>query len=291
MVDDTLRPPPDIPAPDPTPRQVSFPMPESAWETHFHVIDRSTGLVANRSYTPHDAPLTQVHALHAALGIQRRTFVQVSVHGTDNRAMLAALAADGPKARGIAVVDVTVPDAELAAMHDSGVRGVRINVLFGGGVGFRFVERLAPRIAPLGWHMQFLMDVSAPDVPWPALDRLPVPMVIDHMGHMDVRKGLDHPGFQRMLALVRDGRCWAKLSGAERISAQLAFPFGDVVPVAQALLEAGPARCVWGSDWPHVKMLKPMPDDGDLLNQLAVWAPDEALRKAVLVENPAQLYG
>jgi len=291
MTDDTASPPADIPAPNPAPHPVSFAMPPGAWDTHFHVIDRSTGLVPDRSYTPHDATLQQIHALHGALGIQRRTFVQVSVHGTDNRALLAALAADRGEPRGIAVVDETITEAALAAMHDAGVRGVRINVLFGGGVGFRLVESLARRIAPLGWHMQFLMDVSAPDVPWPVLEGLPVPMVIDHMGHMDVRTGLDHPGFQRMLALVREGPCWVKLSGAERISAQKAVPFDDVIPVAHALLEAGPTRCVWGSDWPHVKMLKPMPNDGDLLNQMSVWAPDEALRRAVLVDNPARLYG
>ena len=290
MANDLIDQPADIPAPDPSPVPVSFAMPAGAWDTHFHVIDRSTGLVPTRSYTPHDATLKQVHVLHGALGIRRRTFIQVSVHGTDNRAMLAALVADRPEARGVAVVDDTITDQALEDMHKAGVRGVRINVLFGGGIGFQLVERLAQRIAPLGWHMQFLIDVSAPDVPWPAIERLPVPVVIDHMGHMDVRKGLDHPGFQRMLALVRAGRCSVKLSGAERISAFETMPYDDVTPFARALLEAGPAHCVWGSDWPHVKMLKPMPNDGDLLNQLAVWAVDETQRQAVLVENPARLY-
>lgn len=281
---------PDIQPPQPKPNPVTFVVPPGAWDTHFHVIDRSTGLVPERSYTPHDAPLPQVHALHDALGIGRRTFIQVSVHGTDNRAMLAALAADGPDARGIAVVDNAVTDADLERMHAAGVRGVRINVLFGGGVGFDLVEALAPRIAPLGWHMQFLIDVSADDVPWPAMERLTIPMVIDHMGHMDVRKGVGNRGFQRMLALMQVGRCWVKLSGAERISAQETAPFDDVVPLAQALIDANPRQCVWGSDWPHVKMLKPMPNDGDLLNQLAQWAPDAAQRRAILVDNPARLY-
>ena len=287
----TDQPPPDIQPPQPHPNAVTFDMPDGAWDTHFHVIDRSTGLVPDRSYTPHDAPLSQVHALHAALGIDRRTFIQVSVHGTDNRAMMAALAADGPDARGIAVVNDTVADAELEAMHAAGVRGVRINVLFGGGVGFEFVERLAPRIAPLGWHMQFLIDVTAADVPWPALERLPVPIVVDHMGLPAVETALADPGFRRMCALMRDGRCWVKLSGAERMSARERAPFDDVVPIAQALLDSGPQQCLWGTDWPHVKMLKAMPNDGDLLNQLAVWAPDPALRQAILVDNPARLYG
>lgn len=291
MLGQTTAPAPDIPPPDPTPNPVTFAVPAGAWDTHFHVIDRATGLVPERSYTPADATLAQVHALHGALGIGRRTFVQVSVHGTDNRALLAALAEDGPDARGIAVVDDGVSDRALEDMHAAGVRGVRINTLFGGGVGFGLMEKLAPRISGLGWHMQFLIDVSAPDVPWAALKRLPVPAVFDHMGHFDARKGLADPGVRRMVAMMRDGDCWVKLSGAERISARKRMPYDDVTPIAQALVAANPGRCVWGSDWPHVKMLKPMPNDGDLLNQLAVWVPDAAARRAVLVDNPARLYG
>jgi len=283
-------PPPDIPAPQAVCNPVSFDVPEGAWDTHFHVIDRNTGLVEDRSYTPHDASLDQVRELHGALGIQRRTFIQVSVHGTDNRAMLAALAAEGSGARGIAVVDDSIADAELEKLHAAGVRGVRINVLFGGGVGFDFIERLAPKIAPLGWHMQFLIDVSAENVPWAVIEALPFPVVIDHMGYIDVRKGVSHPGFQRMMAMMRDGQCWVKLSGAERISGLDTWPYTDVVPFAQALLDAAPSRCVWGTDWPHVKMLTAMPNDGDLLSQLADWAPDPEIRRAVLVDNPSRLY-
>ncbi len=257
---------PDIPGPDPEPRPPGFAMPAGAWDTHFHVIDRATGLVPERSYTPPDAPLERLRALHDALGVARGVFVQVSVHGTDNRAMLAALRAT-PGYRGVAVVDETITDAELAAMHAAGVRGIRVNLLFGGGVGFAVGAALAPRIASLGWHIQLLIDVSAPDVPWDELARWPVPLVIDHMGHMPVARGAADPGFARMLGLLRDGKAWVKLSGAERISANRAPPFDDVVAHAQTLIEAGPDRCVWGSDWPHVMLPGAMPNDGHLLDQ------------------------
>jgi 2-pyrone-4,6-dicarboxylate lactonase len=284
------RPIPDIPGPDPDPRRPTVAIPAGAWDTHFHVIDGATGLVPERSYTPPDAPLERLRALHRTLGIARGVFVQVSVHGTDNRAMLAALGAT-PGYRGVAVVDEAVTDAELEAMHAAGVRGIRVNLLFGGGVGFAVGAALAPRIAPLGWHVQLLIDVASPAVPWDELERWPVPLVVDHMGHTAVARGPAEPGIQHLLGLVRDGRVWVKLSGAERISARRAPPYDDVVAHARALIEAGPDRCVWGSDWPHVMLPGAMPNDGELLDQLAVWAPEEVQRRKILVDNPARLYG
>lgn len=279
----------DIPGPDPAPHAPAFRMPAGAWDTHFHVIDSRHGFARGRSYTPPDAPRADLLALHRSLGIDRGTFVQVSVHGTDNRAMLDALG-QTQGYRGVAVVDSTVTDAELDAMHAVGVRGVRVNVLFGGGVGFDHMTRLAARISRLGWHMQLLVDVSAPDMPWDTIEALPCDRVIDHMGHADCGLGLDHPGFQRLLRLLRAGGSWVKISGAERISRQTRPPFADATAVAQALIAAAPDNCVWGSDWPHVKLSVPMPNDGDLLDLLARWAPDEAQRRRILVDNPLRLY-
>lgn len=279
----------DVPGPDPAPRAPGFEMPDGAWDTHFHVIDSATGFVPGRSYTAPDATLESLLALHQALGIKRGVFIQVSAHGTDNRAMLEALTAT-PSYRGVAVVDDSVNNAQLDQMHEAGVRGVRVNVLFGGGVGFDHLTSLAARVADRGWHVQLLVDVSAGEVPWEAIEALPCEVVVDHMGHWDTGLGLDHPGFQRLLKLVDDGKAWVKLSGAERISREQAPPFGDVVPVAQALIEAGPERCLWGSDWPHVKLPVAMPNDGDLLDLLPLWAPDEAQRRKILVDNPARLY-
>jgi len=279
----------DVSGPDPAPHAPGFQMPAGAWDTHFHVIDARQGFVAERSYTAPDATRQSLLALHQALGIERGVFIQVSAHGTNNTAMLEALRAT-PGYRGVVVVDDGVSDAELAELHRAGVRGVRVNVLFGGGVGFEHMTALAAKVARQGWHMQLLVDVSADDTPWAAIEALPCDLVVDHMGHWDTGLGIDHPGFQRLLKLVSDGKAWVKLSGAERISWQTTPPFDDVVPVAQALIAAGPERCVWGSDWPHVKLAVDMPNTGDLLDLLPLWAPDEAQRRKILVDNPTRLY-
>jgi len=217
--------------------------------------------------------------------------VTPSVHGTDNRITLAAIAGYGPEARGIAVVNADVSLGDLEAMHQGGIRGVRLNVLFGGGVGLQAFRPLAEKIAPMGWHIQLLIDVSRDLVGLAdEIRQLGVPIVVDHMGHMDVARGIDDPGFRLLLELVRDGIAWVKLSGCDRISS--AHPdYRDAIPVAQALIDAGPERMVWGTDWPHVSKAENMPDTGILLNRLADYAPDPGLRRAILVDNPARLYG
>jgi predicted TIM-barrel fold metal-dependent hydrolase len=278
------------PLPDVAPP--SFTVPPGACDTHAHVISDGVRYpyVEDRSYTPPPAPEDKYLAMLAACGMSRGVLVQVSVHGTDNRYMLDVLRRHPDTLRGVGVVTDDVTDQELEAMHAAGVRGLRLNVLFGGGVGFASLEPLAERIARLGWHLQFLMD--ARDLPplLPRLEKLPVPCVFDHMGHMPVAEGMDHPGFQALLHGVRDLGWWVKLSGAYRISDRFDSDFDDVVPWAQALIQAGPDRMVWGSDWPHVAVPR-MPDTGRLRNLLADWAPDAAQRRRILVDNPQRLYG
>ena len=267
-----------------------FVVPPGACDTHAHVIGDGTNypFVPQRSYTPPPAPLENYLAMLDGNGMSRGVLVQVSVHGTDNRLMLESLAREPDRLRGVAVVSESVSDHELHAMHAAGVRGLRFNVLFGGGVGFDALETLAARIAPLGWHVQFLMDVRhLPDI-MPRLIKLPVPCVFDHMGHMPVAEGQDHPGFKALLEGVRHHGWWAKLSGAYRIS-EGRDDYADVTPWAQALLAAAPDRMVWGSDWPHVA-IEHMPNTGHLRNLLARWVPDEAMRHRVLVTNPEVLY-
>jgi predicted TIM-barrel fold metal-dependent hydrolase len=142
----------------------------------------------------------------------------------------------------------------------------------------------------MGWHLQLLLDARDLAELAPRLRRLPVPAVVDHMGHMNVAHGIDHPGFQTLIDLVREGVCWVKLSGNYRISAE-GPPFPDVIPFARALIEAGPERMVWGTDWPHPALNDFMPNDGDLLDALDDYAPDQDLKRMILVDNPAQLYG
>ena len=278
--------------PDPHPKAPSFAVPPGATDCHAHVIGRpeEDPFVPERSYTPPPAPLEAYKDMHRALGIDRAVIVQPSVHGTDNRVTLDAIAGYGANCRGIAVVDETVTDRELARLNDGGIRGLRLNVLFGGGVGLHALEPLAARIADMGWHLQLLLDAQIMAELAPQIRRLPVPIVVDHMGHMNVTHGMDHPGFRALLGLVRDGVAWIKLSGNYRISAE-DHPFTDAIPFARALIEAAPEHMVWGTDWPHPALTEFMPNDGDLLDALLDYAPEPDLRNAILVDNPATLYG
>lgn len=269
----------------------SFVVPFGAVDTHAHVVAASEAypMVPERSYTPPPAPEDKYLAMLDATGMTYGVLVQISVYGTDNRYLLETLRRHPDRLRGIAVVSPEVTDAELEAMHAAGVRGLRINVLFGGGIGFKAMETLAHRIKDLGWHMQFLMDVNALPELMPRMTKLPVPGIVDHMGHTPVAQGIDAPGFSALRSLVRDHGYWVKLSGAYRISER--FPtFDDVTPFAQALIEDAPDRMVWGSDWPHVSLTR-MPNTGALRNLLPLWAPDADTRRRILVDNPARLYG
>ena len=279
-------------AADPDVRKPGFEVPARACDTHAHVFGPQSryDYVPNRSYTPPDALLADYLALHRALGIERGVLIQPSVYGTDNQAMIDALEQLEGRYRGVAVVEPDVDDQELQRLHQAGVRGVRVNLLFKGGVSFADVEKIAARIQPLGWHIQALIDVSEFENLYERLSGLPVDVVIDHMGHMHTDKGLGHPGLQALLKLLETGRCWVKLSGAYRFTAETEAPYTDVLPVARALVEKAPDRMVWGSDWPHPFVHIPMPNDGELLDMLWDWVPDAKLREQILVHNPARLY-
>ncbi len=279
-------------APDPNPCPPKFQMPAGACDCHAHVIGPPARypFVPERSYTPPDALLEDYKSLHKVLGIERAVIVQPSVHGTDNSVTIDAIAGYGPSCRGIAVVDENISEAELVRLHEGGIRGIRLNVLFGGGVGLQALEPLAERIEPLGWHVQLLSDATVMEELSPRICKLNVPAVVDHMEHMNVSKGLNHPGFQALLALVADGHSWIKLSGNYRISTDRPR-YKDAIPFAQVLIEAAPEHMIWGTDWPHPALTKFMPNDGDLLDALHDYAPDSDLRRAILVENPAKLYG
>ncbi len=284
---------PSCQGPHPNPGRPRLKAPPGAVDTHFHVFGPTTRYpyTPARSYTPPEAPLSRYRDLLDRLGIDRAVIVHPSVHGTDNRVTLDALDASRDWMRGVAVVDETVSEAELREMHEHGVRGLRINVLFKGGVGFDAARRLADKIKDLGWHLQFLIDISATPEFARELAALPVDSVVDHMGHMSTAKGVDHPAFQNLLALVREGRTWVKLSGAYRMTQEREPPYGDVAPFAQALVAANPDRMLWATDWPHPAVTIPMPDDAALLNMLGDWAPEAAMQRRILVDNPARLYG
>jgi predicted TIM-barrel fold metal-dependent hydrolase len=274
-------------------KRPSWRAPPGATDCHCHVFgpyDRYP-LSPGRSYTPLEASIGAYLAMLDTIGLSRTVIVQPSVYGTDNAVTLDAVEAIGlGRARAVVVVDEGSGDAEVAAMAARGARGVRFNAVSGNGAPLDQLERLGARIAPLGWHVQLYTHADAmPDLE-PVLRRLPVPVVVDHMGGVKAAAGgVQHPGFHSLLRLLERG-AWVKLSGYRSSAGP---PYADVAPMARALLSAASDRCVWGTDWPHPSLHDPaeVPDDGALLDALGEWAPDEAARRAVLVDNPARLYG
>jgi 2-pyrone-4,6-dicarboxylate lactonase len=276
--------------PDAEIQPAQFDVPRGACDAHAHVIGDGVQYlyVDNRSYTAPPASEASYLSMLRGNGMDRGVLVQVSVHGTDNRYMLEVLGRHPDTLRGVGVVSADVTDRELEIMHAAGVRGLRLNVLTGGGVGLDALETLASRIASFDWHLQFLMDVrQLPDL-MPRMKKLPVACVFDHMGHMPVASGIDHPGFQALLHGVKEYGWWAKLSGPYRISDQF-DDYANVVAWAQTLIDASPDRMVWGSDWPHVAIAR-MPNTGKMRNLLARWAPEPDVRHKILVTNPQALY-
>ncbi len=290
---------PTCAAPDPNPRKPEIPTPPGACECHSHVF----GPVARfpfgdqRSYTPPEAALEKYLALHDALGIDRGILVQGSAHGTDNSAMLEALEQAPHRLRGVAVVDNSFSHAELNRMSDRGVRGARFNHMlkdgkpvFKGGVGIDDFITMHERLADLGWHLQ--LWIHCRDLPeiWPRLDGCRTQIVIDHMGRIDATKGIPYPGFDFLLRLLAEGKVWVKLSGIYRGTDN--WPgYPEARPFHEALVNANPDQCVWGLDWPHPALDATMPNDGTLLDLFNEWTPDRDIRRHILVDNPALLYG
>jgi len=273
------------------PESPSSRLPPGACDAHAHVISadaRTFPLVQDRSYTPEPAPAEAYLAMLRDTGMSRGVLVQVSIYGTDNRYLLQTLKENPGDLRGVVVVNADVSDDTLAQMHHTGVRGVRINVLFGGGIQLDAMEALAAKIAPLGWHLQLLID--ARDLPelMPRIICLPVPVVIDHLGHSPARLGTRHPGFRALLDLVSHHNGWVKLSGVYRIDIPPAYSAAR--QCATKLLEAAPGRVVYGSDWPHVAVSGPAPDTRKLSGLLADWVGDENVLRHVFVSNPESLY-
>lgn len=289
--------PPQCAAFDAKPHAPAFRLPPGATDCHAHICGPASryAYFADRIYTPADALVPDYRHMLTTLGVERAVLVQPSVYGTDNTAMLDAMQTDRKNLRGIAVVADDIATGELERMHEAGVRGVRVNIVDvkdrqAGTLPLPALKKLAAKIKPFGWHMEFLMHVDE----FPDLDRLlddfPVPTVYGHLGYMKTSLGVANPGFQALLRMMKSGRAWVKLTGPYRISSQ-PLPHADTNTYAHALIEAASQQVIWGSDWPHVMVKGTMPNDGDLCDLLAAWIPDAALRKQVLVDNPARLYG
>jgi 2-pyrone-4,6-dicarboxylate lactonase len=284
-------------AADPDTRRPAVVFPPGSCDTHAHICGpfRVHPYAAERIYTPPDATWPMYRRMLDTLGVERAVLTQPSVYGTDNTVLVEALAAGGQAVRGVAVVDPSVDDATLRALDAAGVRGVRINIVDRrenrNVLVLEEILPLARRIAPMGWHIEFLLQADAvPDLA-EACGALPVPVVLGHLGYVHADKGgAGNAGFQALLRWLDAGQCWVKLTGPYRISAE-ELPYRDVVPLAHALVAKAPERLLWGTDWPHVMMKKRMPNDADIADLLLGWVPDEATRKAILVDNPETLYG
>ncbi|HYF07955.1 MAG TPA: amidohydrolase family protein, partial [Acetobacteraceae bacterium] len=253
--------------------------PAGSTDCHFHIFgpyDRFP-LDAGRHYDPVAALIPAYLRVAQALGIERMVVVQPSVYGTDNECSLDAAEQFGrDRARVVAVIDDSFDEAALKRLHERGTRGVRFNAVSGNGTPLEQLKTLARRVAPLGWHLQVYMHGEQIEELAPVLAKLPLPVVVDHMGGVRAAEGVNGPGFQALLRLLGTGRAHVKLCGY-RISE--GPPFADVAPFARALLAASPERCLWGTDWPHPSLDEWMPEDGQLFDLLGEWAPDEATRR------------
>jgi predicted TIM-barrel fold metal-dependent hydrolase len=285
--------------PDRNPRRPEVVLPRGAVDTHVHIFEPGYKLSPGRGYNPPDSTLADLEHLHATLGVDRVVFTQPSVYGVDNSAILngmAALNAGTPnRARAVVAITLDMNDDELAALDAEGVRGVRLNTDNKGGMPIEIdsIPELAARIAPFGWHIEFLVNLDEAAGFADAVAGLAVPIVLGHLGYprAGARDWIKAPAFAGLLALLAGGRCWVKLTGPYRISGAADLPYEDVDAAAARLAQAAPGRLIWGSDWPHVMMKKPMPNDGPLCDLLARWVPDAAARSRILVENPMELYG
>jgi predicted TIM-barrel fold metal-dependent hydrolase len=288
--------------------RVNFEVPANACDchTHIHGDTREFPMFAGRVYTPELALPEEMAQLHKALHMKRVVIVTPSIYGTDNSATLWGMKARGADARGVVVIDDKTPDSELDSMGRAGVRGIRINLATGGGndpaAGRRRLEAAAQRLKARGWHVQIYTNLAVISSLKDAVMASPVPVVFDHFGGAQAALGVEQPGFPDLLQLLKSGKAYVKISGGYRASNK-APDYPDAAPLARALIAANPDRIIWGTDWPHPNSA-PMPqygkddvrpffsiDDGALLNQLPVWAPDAAVRDKILVDNAARLYG
>ena len=289
---------------------VDFDVPRGACDCHVHVFGDPAKFpfAEKRIYTPPQASVDELLGLQRDLHLDRVVVVQPSVYGTDNACTVDAVRRMGVRARGVAVIDKATSRQELEEMAAVGIRGVRLNLetntagRFDPADAKAVIDATAEQTRGLNWHVQIYTRTSVIAALKDHLARMPFPVVIDHFGRGNPAQGPTQPDFAALLDLVRSGAVYVKISGAYRVSDN-GPDFADVTPLAQALVAANPDRIVWGTDWPHpnsdhgrgkplTEISPPFPiDDGLLLNQLPKWVPEAAVRKKILVDNPARLYG
>lgn len=272
--------------------------PAGACNGHFHIFGPATRFpyAASRAYTPPDAPLEDVLAMHATLGMTRGVAIQGNAHGTDNSALLDALRRAGGRLRGVGIAPPATPAAELAVMAAAGVCALRFHHIAGvqkatfSAIGVDAFLELAPTMADLGLHLQMMINAAELPAVMPRLAHWKLPIVIDHYALAPAAEGTAAAGFEAVRRNLAEGRIWLKVSAPYRMSQR--YPdYEDVAPLHEALVKANPDQLLWGSDWPHPRLAENMPDDGHLVDFFNAWTPDERVRRKILVENPARLYG
>lgn len=277
--------------PEVSPRMPRLKAPPGTCDTHMHIYERRFAVVPG-AVPPPEAPVSAYREVQRRLGLERTVIVQPNAYGKDNTCTLEAIAALGiDKARGIAVIDGETQDAEIERLTNSGVRGIRFHLLPKGYLGWDVIEELSARVQPFGWHTQ--IQLNGHDFPKheAVLKRLPGTIVVDHVGRFHDPVPVDHQSFKSLQRLVDTGRFWIKLSAPyESISRDGPPLYRDVGALAKALVSQAPQRMLWASNWPHPGQSH-VPDDADMLDLLLDWASDDATRRKILVDNPAQLYG
>lgn len=278
--------------PDPDTRVPRFKAPPLSCDAHAHIFGDFSRfpLSPNRSFTPPQAPVENLFGMLDVLGVTRAVIVHSSAYGTDTRVSEEALKAAPDRLRGVAVTGPDTPYADLERLDALGFSGSRLSTVVKGTASFDHLEAIAARVHPFGWHIAVHVNRSdeLADLA-PRLLALPNPIVVDHVARVRGDEGVNCPGYQALLTLLKTDRCWVKLSALHRTSSQT-FPWSDMRPLVEGLLEARPDRIVWGTDWPHVNQYDEMQNDGDLLDACAEWVGDDDLMRKILVENPQKLY-
>ncbi|WP_193173884.1 amidohydrolase family protein [Nisaea nitritireducens] len=279
----------------PNPSKPALALPPGSTDCHCHVFGPVSAFpyAEDRTYTPEgEAPKEKLFAMHDAMGLQRCVIVQAGCHGFDNSVVADAIAARPGRYLGIALAPTDTSLDALRVLNLQGFRGVRFNFMrhLGKGASLADVIAMTDRLAEIGWHLQVHMEKELLAEMVPDLKRSRVPVVIDHMARVNARLGLDQPAFTALRQLLDDEKFWVKVSGSERASRQ-GPPYSDGVPFARTLVAEHGDRVLWGTDWPHPNLAGPVPDDGQLVDLIGEIAPDAAARQALMVDNPARLYG
>ena len=287
---------PTIPPHDPNPKKPSITLPPLSCDSHFHVFGPHAEFpfAPDRAFTPTDAGKEDLFRLHKFLGIARGVFVQSTAHRSDNRVLVDLLKAGQGRYRGVALLEPNTPDDEVERLDDAGVRGVRLHWYFphsGAPRPREEMRAIIEKVSPYGWHIANHVGGNGIVDYYDFLAGIEAPVVIDHMGRIDIGEGLNGRAFRTLLRMLDRGNVWVKLSGADRITKH-AHSYAEAMPFAQALAKHAPERVVWGTDWPHPNH-KPgeVPNDGELVDLIAQIAPDSRTRQLMMVENPTKLFG